>query len=331
MPENTEQKEMALTGGSGHLGYIVHSLLSRKGVAHRLLLRNPVDYIGHSEIVTGSLEESSARRKLVQNCRVLIHCAGMVWPKTGRNRQVHHVNFELTKHLYEDAAEAGVEHLVFISSIHSMVVPDEPVFDEGAALVETPNSAYDYSKAESERFLDAQQRSGSGPTVTILSPTAIIGPGDPYLRGMNQLFHRLYHNRLPALTSGGFDIVDVRDVAFGIAEAALRRQQGKYILSGQYYTIREMAERFASICGLKVTRRVLGPRTMRWVAALSAPIDRLGAKPLPMNKYAVDTLLEGHRNISSAAARRDLNYSVRSLDDTFSDLKQWFSEGELIL
>jgi dihydroflavonol-4-reductase len=253
--------DIALTGTSGHLGMVVQKMLVSDGISHRVLLRRPVDYIHSGDIVYGDLEDGSVRRALLEQSQTVIHCAAKVWPRTGRNASVIHTNYELTRALFEDAVQAGVQHFIYISSIHSMVAPPpDSVFDESAGLSEDPNRPYDFSKAESERFL----RRRTEMRVTIINPTAIIGPGDHYFRGMNQLFTRLYRGRLPAVTAGGFNIVDVRDAARAILTTAVKQQEGKYILTGSYYEILELARKYADLTGRKVPSLIIRPGWMRF-------------------------------------------------------------------
>jgi hypothetical protein len=61
------------------------------------------------------------------------------------------------------------------------------------------------------------------------------------------------------------------------------------------------------------------------------PIDRLASKPLALNTYAVETLLEGHQNLSAGKAERDLGFSSRPVEETLNDLDTWFTDEKLIL
>ena len=320
--------QVALTGASGHLGIIIHHMLLIDGIKHKVFLKAPVDYIHTEEVINGDLENESSRKELVKDCHTIIHCAGKVWPKKGKNPSVIRINCEMTKCLFMDAVEAGVKHFVYISSIHSMKTPHhDAVFDETAQLADSPYWPYDFSKAEAERFLTQRDEM----KVTILNPTAIIGPGDHYYRAMNQLFHRIHNNRLPAITAGGFSVVDVRDVARAVINASSLGIEGKFILGGNYYTMVDLAKMYGEINNHQITSRVLGPRLMRFLAALSVPVDRLAASPLAFNTYAVEALLEGHSGISSDAARNKLGFSPRPIQDSLRDLNAWFVHQNLNL
>ena len=130
--------KIAMTGASGHLGYILHQLLKSEGLDQRILLREKVDHLKYEDSVIGDLEDPESLRALCKGCHTLIHCAAIVWPRIGKNRRVQHVNYELTKSLYQIAADSGVKHFIFISSIHSMKVPSkDSTFDETAELAKS--------------------------------------------------------------------------------------------------------------------------------------------------------------------------------------------------
>jgi protein-S-isoprenylcysteine O-methyltransferase Ste14 len=53
----------------------------------------------------------------------------------------------------------------------------------------------------------------AGADIVTVNPTGIIGPYDFRPSRMGEVLLDLYHRRLPGLVAGGFDWVDVRDVA----------------------------------------------------------------------------------------------------------------------
>lgn len=320
--------KIALTGATGHLGYVLHQQLLAQNIDHRILMRHKEDFITHDEFVIGALGEQKAIENLVKDCSVVVHVAGIVWPKKGKNKTVQQVNYEYSKHLYETAKQAGAEHFVYISSIHSMIVPPlEEVFDETAALEQNPKLSYNYSKACMERYLAKQNEM----KITVINPTAVIGPGDTYVYGMNQLFVRAMQNKLPMVTAGGYNIVDVRMVTEAILHSVLKGKTGKYILGDQYHTMMDITQQFGVVNGIKVTQKVLGKRSMKALAALVRPLELIVKKPMPINSYAVETLLEGHPNISSEKAKSELDLTPIPMEKTLRDLFIWFKEKKLIL
>ena len=135
-----------------------------------------------------------------------------------------------------------------------------------------------------------------------------------------------FAGRLPALIPGGFDWVDVRDVAWGTVEAAQRGADGAcYILSGHYLSMSEVAAEIAELTGIAVPRFTCPV----WLAGLFAPFmsgwARLsGQAPL----YTRDSLaiLSTNKVMSHARATRELSYQPRSFHDSMSDAIQFYTK-----
>ena len=98
------------------------------------------------------------------------------------------------------------------------------------------NGAYAKTKAEAtQAVLDAARR---GLNAVVVHPSGIIGP---YNRSSNHIVQPIdmdISGKLPAGVVGGYDFVDVRDVAKGCLKAAEQGRSGEcYILSNRYFTV----------------------------------------------------------------------------------------------
>lgn len=318
--------EIALTGASGHLGYVLHRMLLQQGVSHRMLLRAPVPYISHADIVLGGLENTECLHQLTRGCRAVIHCAALIWPADIPNEEVVRINYKATRQLAEVAMEVGADHFTYISSIRSMDQPgQDTVFNESAPLTSQQRRSYDYSKAMAERML----RSLEGIGVTIVNPTAIIGPGDHKHHGMNLLFRKLLKNSMPMLISGGFNVVDARDVAAAVIRATRNRVQGKFILAGKYMEVRDLALTFGDAAGIGVPARSLPGWMMELTAQLLKPVERLTGRRMLLNSYSVDAVLHIHRQIDTNAAEAALGFSARDIEATMDDMVRWMNGNEI--
>lgn len=313
--------KVAVTGVSGHVGYVTHLNLKKLGIERRYLLREPAEHLLGEDCVAGSLSSEKALEELVQGCTTVIHIAGIVWASNRKNQMVYEVNFEGTKRLFEIAKKNGVEHFIYISSIHAFQETKNSVLDETIPLCVDETVSYNFSKAASERYLNQQTEM----KITILNPTAIIGAGDFYLNGMNQIFQKIETKKLPMVVEGGYNIVDVKDVAKAIVYAAQNQIEGKFLLGGNYITMKELAQRYGEVNQLKVTNRVLKARWMKLLANFAAPFERFFAKPIALNPYAVATLLEAHQNISSEKAKAQLHLTQQPIENTLRDIHQWLN------
>ena len=132
--------------------------------------------------------------------------------------------------------------------------------------------------------------------------------------------------KLPFAVRGGYDFVDVRDVAKGILDCSENGEPGKgYILSGHYVTIRSMLQLVGKTAKLKY-RPICLPLSL---AKLAAPYyerrslkDR---KPLFFTPYSV-AVLASNGQFSYAAASECFAYQPRPMEETLRDMTAWLLE-----
>ena len=149
-------------------------------------------------------------------------------------------------------------------------------------------------------------------------------------RRISARFYFLANGKMPALVESGFDWVDVRDVASGAIKAEEEASAGaKYIFSGHWVSICDMASMVQEITGVTAPRMVCP----MWLAHVGAPLVTTyarytGKRPL-FTKVSLDSLC-GNRAISHQKATLELGYQPRSFKETIVDSLKWFeAEGKL--
>ena len=249
----------------------------------------------------------------------VIHCAGIVTIKSGYDPAVRAVNVEGTANVAEKALGAGAR-FVYISSVHA--IRENP---EGGDISETcefdPDDvigAYAKSKAEASGYIMDMVRS-RGLDACILHPAGIIGPGDPGSGHMNEFVRKVAGGKLPLLPKGGYSFVDVRDVAECAVNACFKARRGEcYIVSGGYFTIRELAD---IICEMNHRRKIRAEVPV-WLIRPFVPAAelyyRLRRQTPLFTGYSLYTISSEGR-FSSAKAERELGFSPRDIRETLRD------------
>lgn len=111
-----------------------------------------------------------------------------------------------------------------------------------------------------------------GLNACIIHPSGIIGPNDYGNSHLTQLIKKVTDGKFFACVKGGYDFVDVRDVADGVINACKTGNKGEcYILSNRYITIKELCDLVCDVQKRKKIKLVL-PIT---VAKLIAPLFEL--------------------------------------------------------
>lgn len=315
-----------VTGGAGHLGSTLLRMLRHTGQPVRALIlpgETPEVQGEHITYCPGDVRDPDSLRPLFEGApeenTVVIHSAGIIDISGHLSHTLRAVNVEGTKHILELCRDYEVSRFVHVSSVHA--IPELP---QGETIQEI--DSFDprqvvggYAKAKAEATQAVLDAAGEGLDAVVVHPSGILGPYDS---GRNHLVHLVktfLAGKLPGSVNGGYDFVDVRDVAKGCLLAAQRGQKGRcYILSGSFAEIRDLL----ALAGRQIGRRVppLFPRPLAKAAAplLEAVALRKQERPL-YTKYSLYTLTS-NSNFSHDRATRELGYRPRRLEVTVRDM-----------
>lgn len=319
---------IALTGSSGHIASALLPLLTERGFRVKALVHQQPPAFPHPliEVVPGSLSDPEALTRLVSGCRFVIHGAARISIRSYHDRDLYDTNVQGTMRLYEAARQAGVQRFIHISSIHAYdQLAAGDILTETSPYCPDHTPLYDRSKRDAQRWL--LEESGHGPEVVVVNPTAVAGPYDYKPSLIGQAVIALYQRKIPLLIRGGFDFVDVRDVATGILAALDRgRNHQAYLLPGRWHSLSDLQQIVHNLAGISGTVPVLPS----WTGFAGIPVIQLYARlrkrdPL-YTREALTAIVQGHRRISGAKAAAELGYLPRGLTDTITDTIGWFKQ-----
>ena len=318
-----------VTGAAGHIGVnLVRALRERgdrvRAVVHRRDGR--FEGLGVEEVPGDVLDPASLRRAFA-GAEVVYHLAAVISITGDRGGLVHRVNVDGAANVAEAALEAGADRLVHCSSIHAFDLdPGPEVLDESAPRI-APGSrrhpAYDLSKADGERGVRAVMDRGLD--AVVVHPTSVLGPADLEPSRLGRVLLRVRDRRLRLMVAGGFDFVDVRDVAGGLMAAADRGAAGSsYLLGGRYATIAELVGIAAAAAGVRPPR-VAVPKGLARLGTPFATAAGWVRRSEPL--YTAESLraLRLTSRVDWSAAAADLGYRPRPLEDSVADLYRWFA------
>lgn len=315
---------VAVTGATGHIGLNLLPLLLERGHEVRALVFDAPETLCDLpvETIKGSVLNRSDLRRLFDGVEVVFNLAGVISIDGDPDGRVARVNVTGARNVAECALDCGVRRLVHMSSIHAYdLYTGAESIDEESPRVGPRHPPYDRSKNDGERELRRVMERGLD--AVILHPSAIIGPNDHRPSFMGQALLELRRGSLPALTDGGFNWVDARDVVSAALAASERGASGKnYFLPGHWKSARGIAEIVADVTGTRPPRWTVSNR----VARLSLPLVRPLRRFLPLALYTNESLrtLTASRHISGERAREDLGFHARPLEESIADAYAWF-------
>ena len=319
-----------VTGATGFLGRVVaEELVRRKAQVHALVLHDdPYTDLLPKEVrtVIGDVCDKSSLSDFFADAdsrTCVIHCAGIVSVASRPGPRLYQVNVGGTWKVLRQCMEHDVGKMVYVSSVHA--IPEKP---KGCIITEdcefSPGLVDgDYAKskaAATELVFDAAER---GLNASIVFPSGIIGPGDLQGGSFTSMAKSFLSGKLPFAVRGGYDFVDVRDVARGILACSESGEPGKgYILSGHYVTIRRMLQLVGKAAKLKYRSLCLPLGLARLAAPYYERRSLRERKPLFFTPYSV-SVLASNGQFSHAAASERFAYQPRPIEETLGDMTAW--------
>ena len=195
--------------------------------------------------------------------------------------------------------------------------------------VQTPDSGnVTITKTKAKATQIVLDTAKSGLNAVVVQPSGIIGPYDTQSNHLVQLISDYIKGKLPACVRGGYDLVDVRDVAAGCLSAAEKGRSGEcYILSNRHYEIKDVLNMVQAVYG---GRHI--PVLPMWMAKAAVPFMQWYAhlkkiRPL-YTKYSLYTLTSNDR-FSHDKATMELGYRPRDLYQTVRDTVAWIKKKKL--
>ncbi len=335
-----QKKEIYLvTGAAGHLGFTIVSQLVSDGKKVRALVL-PGDVLASRlpsqvEICYGNVLDPLSLEAFFHISPdtdiFVIHAAGIVTTSLKYQQIVYDVNVKGTRNMIDAAIKFNATKLVYVSSVHA--IPEVPM---GQVIQEVDHfdknlvyGMYSKTKAEATQYvLDAAKK---GLDATIVHPSGICGPHSHTYNYTTQLVIDCWRGLLPMGVDGGYDFVDVRDVASGTISSCRKGGRGEcYILANRYISIKEFFRTFQNVTGKKLPR-IMAPM---WLAKAALPVCSLYykiKKQLPLfSSYSLYTLAT-NSIFSSDKARLELGYATRPFKDTLADTVEWLKKEKSIL
>lgn len=325
-----------VTGATGFLGSAVARLLLASGQQVRVLVRPtsagtnieglPV------EIAYGDLRDTASLRAACRDCSALYHVAAdyRLWVRD--TNELYQSNVEGTRALMLAALEAGIQRMVYTSSVATLGYHRDgrPADEDTPVTVDDMIGHYKRSKFLAERVVDELVSSHDLPAV-IVNPSTPIGPRDIKPTPTGRVVRDAALGRIPAFVDTGLNVAHVDDVAYGHLLAFERGVIGRrYILGGDDLSLRAILSLVARLCGRKPPTIELPRRLLYPVAWVSEWIARVSDGPEP--QVTMDGLKMAAKKMyfDSSRARRELAYESRPAGEAIADAVAWFRAQGMI-
>ena len=319
-----------VTGASGFVGSAVARALCHRGFKVRALVR-PSSPRGNFEgldctLVEGDLRNPASLVRAVDGARYLFHVAAdyRLWARDPE--EIVRNNLAGTRGVMEAALAAGVERIVYTSSVATLSLKDGPSDETRPLTPDAAIGAYKRSKVVAEREVERLVAERGLPAV-IVNPSTPIGPRDIKPTPTGRIIVEAASGKVPAFVDTGLNLAHVDDVAHGHLLAFDKGVIGeRYVLGGQDATLREMLAVIAGLVGRRAPTVALPRGPLFPLAHAAEAVARItGREPF----LTADALrMSRHRMFfSSAKAERELGYRARPYVSALADAVTWFKQA----
>ncbi len=313
-------KPTLVTGASGFLGWHVARQLLERGHAVRALVRRQ-SAVRELEVerFEGDLRDAESVQRAVAGCGAIFHVAAdyRLWARNPA--ELYESNVGGTRHVMEAAHKAGVERVVYTSTVGCIAMPG----DESAPVsIEEMTGEYKRSKFQAEQV--ALEFARQGLPVVIVNPTAPVGDHDFKPTPTGKIVVDFLRGAMPAFVDTGLNIVDAADVASGHILAFERGRPGeRYILGAQNMTLKVIFEHLAFMSGIAAPRvRIPYALALAAGAASTGWARVTGVEPrAPLDGVR---MARKHMWVSHDKAARELGYNPGSAEQALRKAVEWF-------
>jgi dihydroflavonol-4-reductase len=319
-----------ITGATGLVGSAVARKLVGEGFRVRALVRpgSPRRQLEglDLEFVAGDMRNAESIRSAMAGVRYVFHVAAdyRLWARDPN--EIFAANVDGTRIVMEAAKNAGVERIVYTSSVATLGLRDDgnPADETIPLSIQEGIGAYKRSKIAAERLVEAMVERDALPAV-IVNPSTPIGPRDVKPTPTGRIIVEAASGRMPGFVDTGLNLVHVDDVAEGHLAALKHGAIGeRYILGGDNVVLADMLADIARLVGRRPPRLNLPRAVVIPIAYADDVIAWLTGRDPFMTRDAI-RMAEHHMFFTSAKAERDLGFRPRPYRDALADAVNWFA------
>jgi dihydroflavonol-4-reductase len=316
-----------VTGAAGFLGSHVTRQLVARGDTVRVLMRPSSNNRAISDLsleyVTGDLRDAASLERAMSGMKRVFHLAAdyRLWAK--HPQEIYDSNVGGTKNLLAAAKSAGIEQLVYTSTVATIAVdrPELPNESTDASLEEMIGH-YKRSKWMAEQEVLQEARSGFPAIVAM--PTTPVGPWDWKPTPTGKIILDFLNGKMPGYVETGLNFVGVEECAAGHLLVSERGKIGeRYLLGAENLTLKGLLDVLARITGLRAPGMKIPHGVALGVAYVESAFSRLVGKEPQIPVEGV-RIAQHKMFVDCSRAQRELGFQPGPVAAALERAVRWY-------
>ena len=275
------------------------------------------------EYVTGDLRDAASLERAMKGVKRVFHVAAdyRLWAKDPQ--EIYDSNVGGTKNLLAAARSAGVEQVIYTSTVATIAV-DRPQLPNEAtdAKLEEMIGHYKRSKWQAEQEVLAAAKAGL-PAV-IAMPTTPVGPWDWKPTPTGKIILDFLNGKMPGYVETGLNFVGVEECAAGHLLVSERGKMGeRYLLGAENLTLKGLLDTLAEISGLTAPAMKIPHGVALGVAYVESAFSRLFGKEPQISVEGVK-IAQHKMFVDCSRAQRELGFQPGSVKAALERAVRWY-------
>jgi len=320
-----------VTGATGFIGSSLVRELLKDGVEVKVLVRENSDTRNIDgldvERCYGDIRDGESVKVALKGCDTFYQTAALLAWWVPDSKVFYDVNVEGTKTALNAALEQGVEEAIYTSSVVTVGSHGADALANEEAEFNLWDTGDHYIRSKYLGEVEAKKIFEKGLPLVIVNPTSPIGVRDIKPTPTGRTMVGVLNKKVPGYIDGGYNFVDVEDVARGHILAAQKGTIGeRYILGNENLLYGEYLRLVSEVGGVKPPKFKM-PYS---VAIVMAHVYQLAAnitgKP-PLMTAPMVRALSGYSYYDVSKAVNELGLPQTPIRTTIEKAVNWFREN----
>jgi dihydroflavonol-4-reductase len=316
-----------VTGAAGFLGSHVARQLVARGENVRVLMRASSSNRAISDLsleyVTGDLRDVASLERAMSGVQRVFHVAAdyRLWAK--KPQDIYDSNVGGTKNLLSAAKTAGVEQLIYTSTVATIAV-DRPELPNELTDSKLDEMVGHYKRSKWMAEQEILQAAQAGLPAIVAMPTTPVGPWDWKPTPTGKIVLDFLNGKMPGYVETGLNFVGVEECAAGHLLVAEHGKIGeRYLLGGENLTLKQLLDMLAKITGLAAPSMKIPLGVALGVAYVESAFSRLiGKEPgIPVEGVRI---AQHVMFVDASRAQRELGFRSGSVPAALERAVRWY-------